>query len=92
LVTPAVSKAEAQRMREAMTPGRPSNVRIRTERLSMDFFRDAWNELKKVHWPTLEQARNLTALVIAVSVSTGVILGGMDFVLSKFFEFILQTQ
>ena len=31
------------------------------------FFVEAWQELKKVNWPTPEQARNLTVLVIAIS-------------------------
>jgi preprotein translocase subunit SecE len=35
------------------------------------FFQEAWQELKKVSWPTPEQARNLTVLVLAVSVAVG---------------------
>jgi preprotein translocase SecE subunit len=42
-----------------------------------------------VHWPTQEQARNLTAVVIAVSAAVGIILGAMDFVLQRVFELIL---
>ncbi|MGD0020423.1 MAG: preprotein translocase subunit SecE [Candidatus Limnocylindrales bacterium] len=35
------------------------------------FFYEAWQELKKVNWPTPEQARNLTILVLAVSIVVG---------------------
>ena len=35
------------------------------------FFIEAWQELKKVNWPTPEQARNLTVLVLAVSFVVG---------------------
>ncbi len=35
------------------------------------FFREALQELRKVNWPTPEQARNLTVLVIAVSFVVG---------------------
>jgi preprotein translocase SecE subunit len=35
------------------------------------FFYEAWQELKKVNWPTPEQARNLTILVLAISFIVG---------------------
>jgi preprotein translocase subunit SecE len=92
LVTPAVSKQVAERMRAAMAPpARPVRRRLFTEQLNAEFFREAWGELKKVHWPTWTQARNLTALVIGVSLVVGMILGGVDYVLSKIFQFILGT-
>ena len=33
------------------------------------FIREAWQELKKVTWPTPQQARNLTVVVVVVSVA-----------------------
>lgn len=91
LVKPAPSKATAERMREAMTPSRPARGRLLQEQLNLNFFQEAIGELRKVHWPTREQARNLTILVIAVSVFVGIILGGVDFVYEKVFEFILRA-
>ena len=35
------------------------------------FFYEAWQELKKVNWPTPEQARNLTVIVLIVSFVVG---------------------
>ena len=35
------------------------------------FFIEAWQELKKVTWSTPEQARNLTVLVLVVSLIVG---------------------
>jgi preprotein translocase SecE subunit len=92
VVTPApTSPGAADRARQMMAPsGRSSgNVRLLSERLNVQFFRDAWSELRKVHWPTPLQARNLTAAVIGVSFGVGMILGGMDFVFARLFEFIL---
>ncbi len=43
------------------------------------FFAEAWNELKKVTWPTPTQARNLTVLVLAVSFAVGVYISAFDF-------------
>jgi preprotein translocase subunit SecE len=44
------------------------------------FFREAWQELKKVNWPSPEQARNLTVLVVAISVVVGVFIFVCDIV------------
>ena len=49
-------------------------------------FRDSWSEMKKVNWPDQHTARNLTLLVVAVSVVLGVALGGIDFLLEKLFQ------
>jgi preprotein translocase subunit SecE len=90
LVTPAQSKATAERMRSIMTPSRPGSGPMLRERLNLTFFQEAIAELRKVHWPTREQARNLTVLVIAVSLAVGMILGAMDYIFEKVFEFILR--
>ena len=49
------------------------------------FFDESVSELKKVSWPTVEQTRNLTVLVIAVSFGVGVYVAFFDTV----FRFIL---
>jgi preprotein translocase SecE subunit len=45
----------------------------------ISFLREAWQELKKVSWPTPEQARNLTVLVVAVSAVVGVYIVIFDY-------------
>ena len=42
------------------------------------FFHDSWQELQKVNWPTPQQARNLTILVIGVSAAVGVFIAFFD--------------
>ena len=42
------------------------------------FFIEAWQELKKVNWPTPEQARNLTVLVLAISFIVGAYITFFD--------------
>ena len=39
---------------------------------------EAWSELKKVSWPTLQTVRNLTLIVIGVSVAVGVYIWALD--------------
>ena len=50
------------------------------------FIRDAMSEIKKVIWPDRETTRNLTLVVIAVSIVLGILLGGIDYVLFQLFE------
>jgi preprotein translocase subunit SecE len=45
----------------------------------ISFFRESWQELKKVSWPTPEQARNLTVLVVAVSAVVGIYIVIFDY-------------
>jgi preprotein translocase SecE subunit len=44
------------------------------------FFVEAWQELKKVNWPTPEQARNLTVLVLAISFVVGAYITFFDII------------
>ena len=39
---------------------------------------EAWSELKKVSWPPLQTVRNLTLIVIAVSVAVGAYIAVLD--------------
>ena len=42
------------------------------------FLEEAWSELKKVTWPTREQVRNLTVLVLTISLVVGVYITVLD--------------
>lgn len=50
------------------------------------FIRETWSEIQKVIWPDRETTRNLTLVVIAVSIVLGILLGGIDYVLFQLFE------
>ena len=51
--------------------------------------RDSRNELRKVTWPTPEQTRNLTIVVIVVCVVMGAFLGLIDALLSTLIRLII---
>ena len=61
---------------------------ISTERTSgvRKYVREIMAEIKKVNWPDRETTRNLTLVVVAVSVALGLLLGGLDYVLFQIFE------
>lgn len=44
------------------------------------YFRETRAELRKVHWPSQEEARTLTLVVLAVTVGMAILLGALDFV------------
>jgi preprotein translocase subunit SecE len=48
------------------------------------------SELRKVVWPTRREAFNLTALVIAMSVVVGLILGLIDYGFAELFRALLR--
>jgi preprotein translocase subunit SecE len=51
------------------------------------FIQDSVQELKKVNWPTPQQARNLTVLVLAVSAAVSLYISLFDYV----FGFVAKT-
>jgi len=46
------------------------------------FIQATWQELQKVTWPTPQQARNLTVVVLAVSAAVGVYIAVFDVLFS----------
>ncbi len=61
----------------------------RTERVS-EFIREVRSELRKVVWPTRQEAINLTMIVIGVSAAVGVFLGLVDFTFAQAFALLLR--
>ena len=49
---------------------------------SIDFFKDAWAELKKVHHPTRQETIQATLIVFAMVFVMAFLLGGIDLIWS----------
>ena len=62
------------------------NVLVARTQSVRTLFRDSWSEMKKVNWPDQETTRNLTVVVIGISVVLGILLGGIDYLLQHIFE------
>ena len=54
------------------------------------FLKEVQAELSKVVWPTRQQTIRYTILVIIVAVATGVILGGLDYLLTLLTNFLIN--
>lgn len=50
--------------------------------------RDIAAELRKVTWPTREETRNLTIVVIGITAVIGTILGSLDLLLSYLYRLV----
>jgi preprotein translocase subunit SecE len=53
------------------------------------FYRETVGELRKVSWPTRQEAINLTGIVIVVTFSMSFFLGFVDYLFSRMFALIL---
>lgn len=56
-----------------------------------DFLTEVKVELGKVVWPTWEQTLRLTVIVIIVTLVVGFFIGGIDYLLTKATELILNN-
>jgi preprotein translocase subunit SecE len=79
---------ERRRAKQTRQPRRGVGRIVNTERMGglQKFYNDTGSEIRKVVWPDQETTRNLTIVVIAMSIVMGILLGGIDFVLLRLFE------
>ncbi len=54
------------------------------------FVRESRIELRKVVWPTREEATRLTLAVIFVSAAVGLVLGGFDYLITWIFSQVVH--
>lgn len=55
------------------------------------YFRETMGELRKVTWPTRQEATNLTIIVLIVISVMSAFLAVLDFIFNRFFYLILGT-
>jgi preprotein translocase subunit SecE len=67
--------AKSKTAKKKTKPGKKENAIVR-------YLRDTRAELRKVHWPTRQEAWNLTKIVLAVTISMAILLGFLDYVFS----------
>lgn len=53
------------------------------------FLKEVRSELKKVVWPTKQEAIRLTTVVIIVSVIVGIYIGSLDYLFARIMELLL---
>jgi len=81
-------KVQSKSTRRENKPSPSFWARFRNYRM-VRFVREAYHELRyKVTWPTFQEARNMTLVVIALSAAIGILLGIVDVGLLKLFQLI----
>jgi len=54
------------------------------------YFKDTISELRKVTWPSKQETKNYTFLVITISLSTAIFLGSLDYIFTLGLEKLLS--
>lgn len=68
--------------------GRPGTIKRPSFSGIRKYFGEVYGELKKVVWPTRDETKRLTILVIIVAGAVGIILGVADYGLTRLVEVI----
>lgn len=71
-------------------PNYMSYVTISTVNTVFNFFNEVKVELSKVVWPKRDEVIRLTLIVVIISIIFGVFTGGLDFLFTKFLEFLVS--
>ena len=58
-------------------------TRVRKENAIRRYLRETQTEIRRVVWPTREEAAKLTGIVTVVTVAMSIFLGVLDFLLAK---------
>ncbi|MBI4490781.1 MAG: preprotein translocase subunit SecE [Deltaproteobacteria bacterium] len=61
-----------------------------TIRHSVSFFKEAWQELKKVHWPSRKETYAATSVVLIVVLIIALFLALVDFGLTRAIQAIVS--
>jgi preprotein translocase subunit SecE len=66
-----------------------SRQRKKKENAIVRYLKETRAELRKVSWPSREEAINLTIIVVTVTTAMAVFLGMVDYLFSKLFGLII---
>jgi len=62
---------------------------VQKENRIMQYFRETRAELRKVVWPTRDEAINLTVVVVVTIIAMSAFFGVIDYILTALFRFLL---
>lgn len=79
----------ADKEKKALRAPEKSTFLTRTRDRVRNYWRETIGELRKVNWPTRQEATNLTIVVLTVIFFMTVLLGILDVLYAQFFRLIL---
>ena len=69
--------------------GPVAKATAKKENVVIKYLKETRAELKKVNWPSRQEATNLTLIIIIVTIFMALLLGLIDYIFAKLFELIL---
>ena len=69
--------------------GPVAKATAKKENVVIKYLKETRAELKKVNWPSRQEATNLTLIIISVTTFMALLLGLIDYIFAKLFELIL---
>jgi preprotein translocase subunit SecE len=69
---------------------RKKAINRKKENVVTRFYRETLGELRKVSWPTRQEAINLTSITIVVIVIMSAFFGSLDFIFNQMFALIFS--
>jgi preprotein translocase subunit SecE len=66
--------------------------RAKKDNFLVSYFKETRAELRKVHWPSQQEARTLTLVVMAVTVAMALVLGVLDKVFDRLLNGIVNLN
>ncbi len=63
---------------------------VKKDNFIVKYFKETRAELKKVTWPTRQEALNLTFIVVAFTISMAALLGIIDYIFAWIFGLIIR--
>jgi preprotein translocase subunit SecE len=69
--------------------GSVAKATAKKENVVIKYLKETRAELKKVNWPSRQEATNLTLIVIAVTTFMALLLGFLDYIFARLFELVL---
>jgi len=66
--------------------------RAKKDNFIITYLKETRAELRKVHWPSQQEARTLTLVVMGVTVAMAVLLGVLDFVFDRLLNGIVNLN
>ena len=56
------------------------------------FFKDVKTEVKKITWPSKDEAKKAFVAVIGFTIMYTILVGGLDFIFSRLFDIIFKLK
>jgi len=69
-----------------------TSVSTREENAIVKYFKETRAELRKVTWPTREETKNLTLIIVVVTVGMAIFLGLLDYIFQQVSSGVILGQ